>query len=65
MIDPNLRIARATQPYLFQHGFILTDLPVKDLELLRGSLKSEFRKRGEVLFRQGAFPKGAFWLVVG
>lgn len=65
MIDPNLSIARATQPYLFQNGFILTDLPVKDVALLRERAKIEDLKRGEILFRQGAFPKGAFWLISG
>lgn len=65
MIDPNDRIARTTQPYLFQNNFILTDLPVKDLALLQESAKIESKKRGEVLFRQGGFPKGAYWLISG
>ena len=65
MKDPYLRIDSATQPYLHQIGFMLTDLPVKDLEYLRESVKLENRKRGDVLFRQGAYPKGAFWVISG
>ncbi|WP_083822709.1 Crp/Fnr family transcriptional regulator [Haliscomenobacter hydrossis] len=65
MIDQNLRIARVTQPYLFQNSFILTDLPVKELLILQENAKPESRKRGDVLFRQGGYPKGAFWLLSG
>ena len=65
MMDPNLRIVKATQPYLLQSNFILTDLPEKDIKRLHDSVKPESRKRGEVLFRQGAYPKGAFWLMAG
>lgn len=65
MIDQNLRMARVTQPYLFQNQFILTDLPVKDLAVLQEQVNPEAKKRGEVLFRQGGYPKGAFWLITG
>lgn len=65
MTDTHLRITQATQPYLFQNSFILNDLPVKDRTMLQHSVKSEPRKRGDVLFRQGTFPKGAFWLIAG
>ena len=65
MKDPYSRIAGATQPYLLQMGSMLTDLPVKDLEKLRVSVKIQERKRGETLFRQGAYPKGAFWVMSG
>jgi CRP-like cAMP-binding protein len=65
MTDPTSRIARATRPYLLQNAFILTDLPLRDLDLLRESANPERRKRGEMLFRQGGFPKGAFWLMSG
>lgn len=65
MSDKRLRIADTTQPYLFQNGFIMKDLPVEDLKLLQ--LKGEAMKgiRGEVLFRQGGFPKSAIWLTSG
>jgi len=65
MIDPNLRIARATQPYLFQNSFILTNLPAEDLKMLEDHAKPENGKRGDVLFRQGAFPNGVYWLISG
>lgn len=65
MIDPNLPIARITQPYLFQNKFILTELPVKDLAILQENVKVEPKKRGEILFKQGTHPKGAFWLKTG
>lgn len=65
MIDLNSTIAQTVQPYLFQNGFILTDLPTKELETLQQNLKTEARKRGEVLFRQGSYPTGAFLLVSG
>jgi len=65
MIDPNLRIARATQPYLFQNSFILTNLPAEDLLMLEENAKPEQGKRGDILFRQGAFPDGVYWLISG
>jgi CRP-like cAMP-binding protein len=65
MIDPALRIAQATQPYLFQNSFILNNLPVEDLKMLEENIISEVGKRGDVLFRQGAFPNGVYWLISG
>lgn len=65
MTDPNLKIARITQPFLFQNNFILTDLPVRDLLKLKENAKPESGKRGHALFRQGAFPTGAYWLLSG
>ncbi len=63
--DLNLRVGRTVQPYLFQNAFILTELPDKDLAMCQKLIKPERRKRGEVLFRQGIFPKGAFLLLSG
>lgn len=65
MNDPNLKIARATQPYLLQNAFIVTDLPVRERAILQESARPGPRKRGEILFRQGAFSKGVVWLVAG
>lgn len=65
MTDPTLRIAQTVQPYLFQNSFILTDLPIKDIAMFQESVKPEARKRGDVLFRQGEFPKGTYWLISG
>ncbi len=64
-MDINLQIAEITRPYLLQNSFLLTDLPEVDLERLHKSVKTEHKKRGEILFRQGAFPKGAYWLISG
>lgn len=65
MTDPKLKIATATRPYLFENGFILTDLPEKDRAMCQASFTPTFRKRGEVLFQQGTFPKGVYWLMSG
>ena len=65
MSDLESRIARITQPYLFQNTFILTDLPAKDKLQFEQSVTEENRKRGDVLFRQGTYPKGVFWIVTG
>ncbi|HZV68032.1 MAG TPA: Crp/Fnr family transcriptional regulator [Saprospiraceae bacterium] len=65
MSDPKLRIARTTQPYLFQNGFVLTDLPADDLILLKSCGDPVKGKRGDVLFRQGGFPKSVIWLISG
>ncbi|HUR30597.1 MAG TPA: Crp/Fnr family transcriptional regulator [Saprospiraceae bacterium] len=65
MKDAKERIARATRPYLFRNGTILTDLPEEDLKLIKSSAKSDTLKRGEILFKQGAYPKGVYWLISG
>lgn len=65
MADQHQEIAGVIQPYLFQNGFILADLPVKDLAILQQNVQIMAHKRGELLFRQGGFPKGAFWLISG
>jgi CRP-like cAMP-binding protein len=59
------KISKATYPYLFQNSFILNDLPQQDIDILHSHAKPEERKRGEILFRQGSFPTGAYWLVKG
>jgi|SRR5687768_14590978 len=63
--DLDSKIAKATYPYLFKNSFILNDLPQQDLDVLQLHTKSEERKRGEILFRQGTFPTGAYLLVKG
>ena len=65
MNDSKSKIARTTQPYLFQNGSLLTDLPVQDLAMLQDKAKTESFKRGDVLFRRGAFPKSIYWLKSG
>ncbi|MEP7323300.1 MAG: Crp/Fnr family transcriptional regulator [Saprospiraceae bacterium] len=65
MIEPQKRIVLIIQPYLFRNSFILKELPINDLNILKKYAQSEVRRRGEILFREGAFPKGAYWLVSG
>ena len=64
-MDSKKKILKATQPYLFQNSFIMTDLPEKDLLHIEKHAKPEFRKRGEWLFRQGTYPAGVYWLRSG
>lgn len=65
MTDSLQKIAGVIQPYLFENSFILTDLPEKELDLCREGFQTSFRKRGDVLFKQGAFPAGVYWLLAG
>lgn len=65
MTDQHAKIVKAIQPYLLQNESLLTDLPAADLDFLQKTVRPETRKRGEILFRQGAFPKGAYWLISG
>jgi CRP-like cAMP-binding protein len=58
-------LLRTVQPYLFQKGYILSNLPLTDLHVLKESGSIETGKRGEVIFRQGGFPKGVIWLLTG
>ena len=60
-----MRITQTTQPFLFQNSFILTDLPSSDLSIINAIAKPVSRKRGEILFRQGTFPSGVYWLNTG
>lgn len=64
-MDHTPSITKATQPYLFQNGFILTNLPEADLRKLEKSTIIEFGKRGHILFRQNGFPSGVYWLIDG
>jgi len=64
-MDYTLRITKAIQPYLFQNGFILTNLPNADLEKLEEHTVLESARRGHILFRQNAFPNGVYWLNEG
>lgn len=64
-MDIQQRISEITYPYLLHNTFMLTDLPSTDLDRLQQAVKPENKKRGEILFRQGAFPKGAYWLMEG
>lgn len=65
MTSRPLKLVRATHPFLFQSGFVLHELPEKDMALLQHHSKTESKKRGTVLFRQGGFPTGVYWLTSG
>ena len=49
----------------FQTESILADLPATDIELLTSNKTEQVYKKGEVLFRDGAFPSGIFYIVEG
>lgn len=44
---------------------MITDLPEKDLTIIRESAKPKSMKRGEVLFRQDTTPRSVVWLLSG
>jgi len=58
-------LTKAIQPYLFQNGFILMNLPEADLRKLEKNTIVESGKRGQILFRQNGFPNGVYWLIDG
>jgi len=64
-MDHTPNITKATQPYLFQNGFILANLPETDLRKLEKNILVEFGKRGHILFRQNGFPNGVYWIIEG
>lgn len=49
----------------FQSESILTDLPLNDLELLTVNKSEQVYKKGEVIFREGAYPSGIFYITDG
>ena len=44
---------------------MMTELPDKELEILKGNTKVKSLKRGEVLFKQGTTPRNIVWLITG
>ena len=49
----------------FETSTILTDLPAHELEILSRNMSEEKYAKGEVIFREGAYPTGIFFLVEG
>ena len=49
----------------FKSESILTDLPLDDLELLTANKSEQVYKKGEVIFREGAYPSGIFYITDG
>lgn len=49
----------------FKSGSILADLPAGDLERLMTHKSEHLYKKGEILFREGAYPSGIYYIVEG
>jgi len=49
----------------FKSESILADLPLADLELLNSHQTEQVYKKGEIIFREGAYPGGIFYIVSG
>jgi CRP-like cAMP-binding protein len=49
----------------FQTESILTGLPAEDLELLTANKSEQGYKKGEIIFREGGFPSGIFYITEG
>jgi len=49
----------------FQSGSILTDLPSEDFELLTANKTEQTYSKGEIIFREGAYPSGIFYVTKG
>ena len=49
----------------FESRSILADLPAADLEILMQRKVEHTYKKGEILFREGAFPAGIYYLLNG
>ncbi len=49
----------------FKSGSVLAGLPVDDLELLMANKSEQVYKKGEIVFREGAYPPGIFYVIDG
>lgn len=49
----------------FKSESILKDLPLNDLELLTAHKSEQVYKKGEIIFREGAYPSGIFYITLG
>lgn len=49
----------------FKSESILADLPSDDLELLTAHQSEQVYKKGEIIFREGAYPAGIFYIISG
>jgi CRP-like cAMP-binding protein len=49
----------------FKSESILTDLPADDFELLTANKTEKLYRKGEIIFREGAYPAGIFFIVEG
>ena len=49
----------------FQSGSILLDLPAEDFDLLTANKTEQIYSKGEIVFREGAYPSGIFYVTKG
>jgi CRP-like cAMP-binding protein len=49
----------------FESESVLADLPLDDLELLTANKSEQIYKKGEVIFREGGYPGGIFYITEG
>jgi CRP-like cAMP-binding protein len=49
----------------FKSGSVLLDLPHEDLELLTAHKTEQVYKKGEIIFREGGYPTGIFFITSG
>ena len=49
----------------FKSQSVFTDLPLDDLELLMANKTEQVYKKGEIIFREGGYPFGIFYLIDG
>jgi len=49
----------------FKTASIFADLPAEDLELLTLNKSEQVYKKGEIIFREGGFPSGIFYITEG
>jgi CRP-like cAMP-binding protein len=49
----------------FKSESVLADLPADDLEILTTNKSEQVYKKGEIIFREGAYPSGIFYIIDG
>lgn len=49
----------------FKSESVLADLPAADLELLTANKSEQVYKKGEIIFREGGYPSGIFYIKSG
>lgn len=49
----------------FKSKSVLADLPAADVESLMANKSEQLYKKGEIIFREGAYPSGIFYVVDG
>lgn len=49
----------------FKSESVLKDLPPEDIQLLTANKSEQVYKKGEIIFREGGFPSGIFFITAG